>query len=149
MSKKQFIIRFVIYILIGLGLPIGFMAWRFDLFKEKPSTTSVTGWGLVLILIVVVFILKLINGLRKGLKPGSMTKQIVDGIYEVSIPLCLITFIVHLMSGVTEELTQVLIVLTVCETICIPINPIPRWRFENNIEVTENVVKKVIDYIKK
>lgn len=149
MSKKQFIIRFVIYILIGLGLPIGFMAWRFELFVEKPSTTSVSGWGLVLILIVVVFILKLINGLRKGLKPGSMVKQIVDGLYNVSIPLCLVTFIIHLMSGVTEELTQVLVVLTFCETICIPINPIPRWRFENNIEVTESVVKKVIDYIKK
>ena len=149
MSKKQFIIRFVIYILIGLGLPVGFMAWRFDLFAEKPSTTSVTGWGLVLIVIVVVFILKLINGLRKGLKPGSMIKQIVDGIYGVSIPLCLITLVIHLMSAITVELTQVLIVLTICETICIPINPIPRWAFENNIEIAEGVVKKVINYIKK
>ena len=149
MSKKQFIIRFVIYILIGLGLPIGFMAWKFELFVEKPSTTSVSGWGFVLIIIVVVFILKLVNGLRKGLKPGSMVKQVVDGIYTVALPLCLFTFIVYWMSGVSEQLTQVLIVLTVCETICIPINPIPRWAFENNVEIAEGVVKKVINYIKK
>ena len=141
MTKKIFAIRLILYIVIGLILPLGFLAWKFELFN-KVTKISFSIWGLIAIITAIVFVLKLFNGLRKGLKHG-IAKQVVDTICNVTIPLLIFTVAFDWMSDFSKEFVQFLVVLIICETAAGVINPIPQWCFENNIEQTEGVIKRI------
>ena len=134
MTKKVFAIRLGIYILLGLILPIAFLAWKFELFT-KVTQASFSVWGLIAMVIAIVFVLKLFDGLRKGLKHG-WTKQVIDSICEITVPLLIVTVAFDWMSGFATEFVQFLILLIICETLAGVANPIPQWCFENNIEQT-------------
>ena len=141
MTKKVFAIRLGIYILLGLILPIAFLAWKFELFT-KVTQASFSVWGLIAMVIAIVFVLKLFDGLRKGLKHG-WTKQVIDSICEITVPLLIVTVAFDWMSGFATEFVQFLILLIICETLAGVANPIPQWCFENNIEQTEGVIKRL------
>ena len=143
MSKKIFIIRLSLYILIGLVAPIGFLAWKFQLFS-KVTKISFSIWGFVAIFVAAVFVIKLFNGLRKGMKPG-LGKQTIDIICKVTIPLLLVTIAFDWLSGFSSEFVQFLVVLTICESVGGVINPLPQWRFENGIEVKTNMVNEILE----
>ena len=142
MTKKVFFARLMLYIILGLGLPIGFLAWRFELFN-KVTKISLSVWTLIAIITIVVFVLKLFNGIRKGMKQG-MLKQTIETICKVTIPLLIVTVTFDWMSSFSKEFVQFLIILIICETTGGVINPIPQWRFENNIEQSESILKKII-----
>ena len=97
MTKKIFAIRLTLYIILGLILPIGFLAWRFELFS-KVTKISFSVWGLIAIITAIVFVLGLFNGLRKGMKFG-LAKQVTDTICKVTIPLVIVTVAFDWMSG--------------------------------------------------
>jgi hypothetical protein len=146
MTKKIFAIRLTLYIILGLILPIGFLAWRFELFS-KVTKISFSVWGLIAIITTIVFVLGLFNGLRKGMKFG-LAKQVTDTICKVTIPLVIVTVAFDWMSSFSKEFVQFLIVLVICETAAGSVNPIPQWCFENNIEQTGNIFKKMFDWFK-
>lgn len=57
--KKTLALRYIsywLYVLATIGIPIGLLAWQFDLFK-KPGVLQITGYGIIAV-IVVIFILK-------------------------------------------------------------------------------------------
>lgn len=141
MSKKVFAARLSLYILFGLILPITFLSWRFKLFS-KVTQVSFSVWGLIAIITAVIFILKLFNGLRRGLKHG-IVKQVSDTICKVTIPLLILLLVFDGMSDFSKEFIQFLVVLIICETIAGFINPLPQWCFENGIEQTENILSKI------
>lgn len=143
MSKKIFIIRLSLYILIGLVAPIGFLAWKFQLFS-KVTKISFSIWGFIAIFVIAVFILKLFNGLRKGMKP-CIWKQVIDVICKITIPLVLVTIAFEWLSGFSSEFVQFLVVLTICESTGGVVNPLPQWRFENGIEVKTDIVKDILE----
>lgn len=146
-ERKKFIIRFIAWILLAFVAPAGFLAWRFKLFEVTEEVrVKIGGWGFVLILFTMIFMLYLFNQLRKGMKP-SIGKQVVDGICKVTIPLTLCTFMVYWMSGCFEELLEFLVVLTIFETIALPINPLPKWMLENKIEQGEFMFSKIVDVV--
>ena len=133
MSKKQFWIRIGIYFLFALLVPIGFLIWRFDLFAQVESGTKLSGWGTFAAVFVILFFLKLMKSVRKGL-PFSYWTQLLDGVISVIIPLIAITVILTFMKNFIEELSQFLIVLTACEVVAVFTNPLKEWAHENNIE---------------
>ena len=141
MTKKAFVIRLILFILIGLIIPLLFLAFRFELFNEV-TKVSVSMWGLIAIVTVVVFLLKLFGGLRKGLKPG-LAKQIIDTICNVTIPTVLFAVAFDWMSNFSKEFVQFLIVLTICETAAGIIDPMPVWAFENNLEFTGSMFERI------
>lgn len=141
MTKKIFAIRLILYIAIGLILPLGFLAWKFELFN-KVTKISFSIWGLIAIITAIVFVLKLFNGLRKGLKHG-IAKQVVDTICNVTVPLLIFTVAFDWMNDFSKEFVQFLVILIICETAAGVVNPIPQWCFENNIEQTEGVIKRI------
>ena len=100
-------------------------------------------WGLIAIIILIVFVLKLFNGLRKGMKPG-IAKQTIDTICKITIPIIVFIFTFDWMSSFAEEFTQFLIVLVICETIAGVVNPLPQWCFENNIDMTTGILKEIM-----
>lgn len=141
--KVIFAVRLALYIVIGLFAPVAFLAWKFELFKPNTSNLKISGWGLVVIIFISVFLLYLFNQLRKGMKPG-IAKQCVDGIYKITLPLLLVTFIIHWTGNYIEQLVQFFIVVTICETIAIPINPLPKWAAENNIDTKGSIAKQIL-----
>ena len=145
MSKKQFWIRLSFYILIGGILPFLFLVWRFNLFS-KVSKLSIGGWGLVAIIFIGVFFIKLIKAVRKGL-PFSMLSQVLEGICKILLPLFIAAFIVYYMQDIMDQIFQFLWVLIVCESAAIVINPIPRWSHENKILDIEGSTKTLLTSI--
>lgn len=141
MSKKAFVIRLILFIVVGLLLPLGFLAWRFELFNEV-TKVSFSVWGLVAIITVIVFSLKLFDGLRKGLKPG-LIKQIIDTVCNVTIPIIIFVVVFDWMSDFAKEFVEFLIFLVICETAAGIIDPLPIWSFENNLEFTGSIFEKI------
>lgn len=142
MTKKVFIARLCLYILFGLIVPVCFLSWRFELFN-KVTKMSFSIWGLVAIVTIIIFILKLFNSIRKGLKYG-IAKQVADTICKITVPLLIVAVTFEWMNDFSKEFVQFLVVLIICETIGGFINPIPQWCFENNIEQTGGIFKKIL-----
>lgn len=143
MNKKEFWYRFSIYILFGLLIPAGFLIWRFKLF-EKVSKVSIGGWGIVAVIFVAVFFISMLKAIRKGM-PFSITTQIIEGLCKLIIPLIIACTCIYFMQDLMKEMYQFLLVLIVCETIAIVVNPIPQWAHENKIEEQENRLKGIIN----
>ena len=60
-AKKVFIARTILFCIFGCVLPFVFIAWRFEIFSSGGSRVSLTGWGVIGILIVFLsFLLNLI-----------------------------------------------------------------------------------------
>lgn len=133
MNRKQFWIRLSFYIVCGLLLPLAFLLWRFELLKSTPSATKLSGWGTIAVAFVVIFFIKLINSVKKGLK-YSQSLQVMNGLTKVTLPLLLIAFCLKFMSNFVEQLFQFVIVLCACETIAYMVNPLKLWAIENNLE---------------
>lgn len=156
MTKVEFWVRFAIWCLIAVIAPIGFMVYRFDLFVkvhvEESDGYQMTGWGIIGIIIIAFFLMYIIKQAKKGMSYGSMACQCIDG-YSALIPVVLITILLESIKGNIEAFEQVLIALIICEAIAIPINPMRRWAFENNIEIHEGIIvsslKKVFGKDKK
>lgn len=81
-SVKQTILRYVtywLYVLLCLGVPIGLLAWQFDLFKT-PGVMQLTAYGIITV-IVAVFILrgqlrKLVDDMEKGV-PRTIVQNLL------------------------------------------------------------------------
>lgn len=57
--KKYTFLRYFsywLYVLVSIAVPVGLIAWQFDLFK-KPGPLQITGYGIIAI-IIVVFVFK-------------------------------------------------------------------------------------------
>lgn len=145
-DRKKFLLRLIAYLIIGLVFPVVFLVYRFQLFS-KITTVSIGGWGFVLIIFIIGFIWKLFSNLRKGMK-FSFYKQIINGLCSVTFPLLIAVLSVYWLSGLTTELIEFLIVLLVCESVAIPINPLPQWKFENNMEETAVGIGRIVDIIR-
>ncbi len=146
-STRNFLIRLTLYIFFGFAVPGAFLIWRFKLFRQV-SKLSIGGWGILLILFTIIFFWKLISSLRKGMKFG-IVKQCLDGICGTLFPLIIVIVVCSLLDSWMTELVEFLCVTFVCHIIAIPVNPIPKWRFENNIEETAFGISKIIEIIKK
>ena len=146
-EQRNFIIRLTLYIFFGFGIPGGFLVWRFKLFKQV-SKLSIGGWGIIFIFFALIFFWKLISSLRKGMNFG-FAKQCLNGICGTLFPLLMLIVVCSLLDNWMEELIEFLSVAFICQMIAIPINPIPKWRFENNIEDTATGLGKVVELIKK
>ena len=142
MSKKLFWIRLISYIVIGGGIPLFFLIWRFNLFS-KVSKLSIGGWGMIAILFIGIFFIKMMKAIRKGL-PFSFGTQILEGMFKVTIPLLIATVVIYVMRNSVEELFQFFFVLLFCETIAMIVNPIPQWAHENKIEEQESSAKRIL-----
>ena len=148
-EKKIFIIRVVLWSLFSCVIPVAFIGWRYNLFS-KIGKIQLTGWGLIAIIIIIVFVYVLMKYIKAGFVEWSMTKQIVNGIIKVLIPLgTLLALCIGLRSSI-DIFIQALTCVLLSEAIAIPINPFPEWvwkkskgRFEGMVDfITDNFYSK-------
>lgn len=145
--KLFFWIRFCLWTLFAVVLPFLFIGLRFDIFK-KASKFSLSGWGIIGVAIVVIFLLVLINYIKKAMQTKNVfVAQCISGGCRIVLPLVALCFIIKICVDDLELILQVLCCLTICEAIAIPINPMPAWVEKCRQEKPENKEKDDFDII--
>ena len=149
-KKREFWIKFALYVLFGAIIPFMFLVWRFNLFG-KASKIQIGGWGLFGIMFLGIFFAKTIKVVRMGL-PYSLITQILEGVIKVLIPLGVAALAAFYLRNVMQQLFQFLCITFICETIAIVVNPLPKWLYEHQLDERKNTIKDVLqtlDILKK
>lgn len=123
--KAVFAIRCVLWIISAAVLPFLFIAWRYGIFTNS-SKMSLTGWGFIAIIIVVIFIITFIKYICKALKPG-FAKQCIVGFVTIILPLTVLYLLVCSVEDTIALFKQALGCVIICELVGIPLNPFPAW----------------------
>lgn len=105
---------------------------------------SITGWGLIAIIIVFVFVKYIIHALRLS-TPYSMTFQILNGIVKVILPLLILYFVVSAIQNSIAIFKSALMFTILCELVAIPINPLPKYMHDKHIEYAGGLIDMAID----
>ena len=145
-NKKVFIIRLVLFTIFSCIAPFLFIAFRYDLFR-KVSDMSLSGWGLIAILIVFFFAKYVLKMLKLGL-PYSMFTQCITGILKVVLPLVILLWCVTAIRNSIDMFIQALGFTIACEIIAIPINPLPKWLESVQMEKMGEKMKKFVELMK-
>jgi len=140
-NAKRFWAQFAAWATLALILPVGFIVWRYDLFRTK-TVTQFGAWGFIAIVIVAAFAIACLRYAKAGMKEWSMTKQVIMGVCRITIPLLALCFALRSMADSIDLLVQALAVATACETAAIPLNPFPKWVWER----TKGEYESLIDY---
>ena len=141
--RQTFWLRFAIWVSFALILPLAFMVWRFNLFT-KINAVSIGGWGIVAFAFVAGFVGVLYKYLKRGL-PYSLFTQVLNGVVKILMPLAIAYYVLFLMKNSINETLQLLSVLFACNLVAIPVNPMPRWVYENRKEETETLIDVLLD----
>lgn len=133
--------RLVSWIVVGCAAPIGTFAYKFGLFTRhtveydelgnivSQTDVSLNGWGIISVLLVGSFISAIVKELADSCTGYSMLKQCYMGICK-TMPLIIAFAMIYFLSGVLEQLMFCLMVLIICKLASIPLNPLPKWKFE-------------------
>ena len=138
-DKKVFISKAILFCIFGCILPFVFIAWRFEIFSNGGSHISLTGWGVIGIIIVFLFVLYCLKILKNSI-PFSMTYQILSGLIKVILPLLLLYLVVNAIEGSVRQFKQVLFVVIGCESVAIVVNAFPKYMHDKGIEKVENLM---------
>lgn len=140
MTKKQFWVRLLLFITFGCIIPFVFIAWRYKIFN-KVSNISLSGWGLIGILIVILFVFYLVKAVS-NIKKWSLTKQIFLGVFKVIVPLLCLYFGLRCIRESVDLFMQALVVVIFSEMIAIIVNPIPQAQENSEIDYFSQIFKK-------
>lgn len=151
MNKKVFIARAIGWTLFSCVLPVLFIGWRYSLFK-KVGALQLSGWGLIGILIIFIFLRTLVRYIRAGFVGWSMVKQVLNGVIKILLPLGVVLIVAIAIRNNLDYFIQALSIVLILEAIAIPLNPFPQWvweksqgRFESLIDLIANKNKKESD----
>ena len=143
-NKIKFIVRIAVWAMFSCVIPICFIAWRYNLF-HKVGTLQLSGWGLIAIVIIFVFIYSVVKYIKAGFVEWSMLKQIISGVVKVVLPLgALLALCVSLRDNL-DVFIQALGCVLMCEVIAIPLNPFPEWVWKKSKGRFEGMVDFVAD----
>lgn len=130
--KTVFSIRFVLWATFSAILPFIFIAYRYGIFT-KNSKISLSGWGIIGVVILVVFLITLVKYLYEGMKPG-LAKQCVGGVCKIVLPLVIVLLLVVEIKNHIQLVEQALGCVILCELVGIPLNPFPEWLERRRVE---------------
>lgn len=139
MTKKEFWTRFILWFLIAFGTPIAIICYEYKLIK--PGTEyKFTGWGLIVSIIIFISLFVVLGYILQALK-WSMTKQVLNGIRQVVLPILFLYMISNIIAANIEKIKIILTVTLIGEVIAIPINPFPKWLWLKNINDLKMALK--------
>lgn len=146
-NAKRLIIfwtRMVVWIAFSCIIPISVFAAKFGLFKEssiqydslgnvvEASSVSLNGWGIVACAIVGFTASAIIKEVIAAYPGYSLTKQWLSGFRKTVLPLVIGFFVCLFIREVVAHLMFCFGTLAVCQFIAVPVNPLPKWRFEKS-----------------
>lgn len=145
--KAVFWIRFALWSLCACVIPFLFIVYRFQLFQTI-SKIQIGGWGMIAIIIVAVFAFSIIRYVKMALSAKySLAVQILNGICKIIIPLVVVMVIIYNIKSNIDLFIQVLGVVIISEMVAIPLNPLPKWAYEQQKNVREEERKETVDYL--
>ena len=90
--KTVFVARALAWATFAAILPFTFIAFRYGIFNAQ-NRLSISGWGIIAVIIVAVFLIGLLGYLKQGMKEG-MAKQCIVGFCKIIVPLLMVLVIV-------------------------------------------------------
>lgn len=161
-SRMVFWTRMLGWLTSGCIVPISIFAIKFGLFKTSGyevtvdelgnitsvSPTALNGWGIVSCLLVLWTIVQILKEVRDTYTGYSLKKQCVDGILKL-MPLITMFAICFFLRGALDEIMYCLTVIIVSRVCSIPLNPLPKWKYETKgVENYEDGLTTIVKYIK-
>lgn len=143
-ETRIFVIRVILWSLFSCVAPVLFIGFRYDLFR-KASSLQLSGWGIIAVIIIVVFLYVVTKYIRAGFGQWSFVKQIIDGVIKVVLPLATVLAIAVSIRNNLDAFIQSLSCVLVCEVIAIPVNPFPEWVYKKSKGRFEGMVDFVAD----
>lgn len=145
-NRLIFWARLLGWLIVGCVIPITIFAVKFGLFDDSGYTvttdalgnvtnvkpTALSGWGIIACIIIFWTVLQVLKEIRKAYTGYSFTKQCIDGVVKTIVPLVAIIVCCFVLKHVLSQALYCLIVLTICKLFAIPLNPLPKWRYEKS-----------------
>lgn len=142
-SRIVFWSRMTGWLGVGVAAPVTAFATKFGLFtSQEPvvdalgntvqhGSIALNGWGIVCCLLVGSYVIQILKEIVAANQGYSMTKQMYDGAVKL-IPYIIAYGICFFLNGVIGQIMYCLAVLIVCKLVAIPLNPLPKWRYEKS-----------------
>lgn len=147
---------------LNVGVPIGVFATKFGLFNIQRTTydslgnpvikesISLNGWGIVSCLIVGWTLVQILKEVSAAYTGYSLTKQTIEGVTKQVVPLVIAYGVCYFLNGVLTQIMFCLAVLIACKLGAIPLNPLPKWRYEKNgVENYDDALSQVVHLLKR
>ena len=141
--KLYFWIRFTVWIITSLVIPVVFINYRYGLFYQI-NKVALSGWALLVGIIFLVFSVILIRYILHSRK-YSYFKQIIKGAVCLILPLGFVIYCLWCSKETIEQLIQVLCVCCLSWTVAIAVNPMPKWTYEQSRGEQEEFINYVLD----
>lgn len=160
-SKILFWSRMTSWLGVGVAAPVATFATKFGLFSSQEPVVdalgnvvqqkgiALNGWGIVCCLLVGSYLMQILKEIMKANAGYSLTKQCYDGVVKI-IPLVIAYGVCFFLNGVIGQIMYCLGVLIVCRLAAIPLNPMPKWRYEKTgVEDYSDLLSGLTDIVKK
>ena len=141
--KLYFWIRFTVWIITSLVIPVVFINYRYGLFHQI-NKIALSGWALLVGIIFLVFGVILIRYVMHARK-YSYFKQIIKGVVCLILPLSFVIYALYCSRETIEQLIQVLCVCCLSWTVAIAVNPMPKWTYEQSRGEQEEFINYILD----
>lgn len=161
-SLILFWIRLIMWVGVSCITPVAVFSKKFGLFEEasyepvydelgnivNASPPALNGWGILSCIIVGFTILTILKEVSKAYVGYSFTKQIIKGICS-AVPIAICFALCYFLEDNIETLKYCFAVLLITKLIAIPLNPLPKWRYEKSgVENYNDFIKTMSEYIK-
>lgn len=137
MTKKEFWIRLSAWITCALLVPIGYLCYKYRIFQPtdtaETASYKLTGWGVLAIIVISCFVISMAREALHGLPKGSMIRQCITGFLKL-VPILALIFLLESIERSIGAFKEFLIVFWISNAVAVPINPLPKWAQENNVE---------------
>lgn len=143
-EQRIFAVRVILWSLFSCIFPVCLIGWRYELFN-KVGAIQLSGWGLIAVILIVVFLFVVIKYLRAGFVEWSMTKQIISGVVKIILPLVALLSICVSIKNSLDIFIQSLSGVLILEVFAIPLNPFPEWVWKKSQGRFESAVDFVAD----
>ena len=135
--------RVALWAIFAAILPFAFIAWRYDIFRAD-TKVSLTGWGIIAIVIAIAFLITLMKYVYKGMRPG-LAKQCLFGAAAIVLPLVCLYVLISSVEDSLRLFKQALGCVILCEAVGIPLNPFPAWLEKRRIEQGKEKADSISD----
>lgn len=150
------------YLAFSTIIPVATFAVKFGLFKEDATrvdelgnvidaaSISLNGWGIISCIIVAITASGIVKEIIAAYPTYSLAKQCFTGVLKNIIPLITAYLICYFLNGVIGHIMYCLSIMIICQSVAIPLNPLPKWRYEKaGIEDYNTLVSSLTKLVKK
>jgi hypothetical protein len=127
--KIFFILRFLLWTILTIGVPTFIILEQYSFFKEYQSfTLKISGWGTIVLILGSLFTFYILKTLADAIN-NPVLKQTLNGIIKITLPLSIIFLLTGIIVNNIDKIRIILWVSLISTGIGIPINPLPQYLY--------------------